>query len=156
MDELSFLAQEENPLLIVLEQTFRNIAPEWEFVRALYPDQKQIYAEWKHGDDNVIIQVIDRESHEGAAEHFGRFGGVHIHIPESEMQNLYIAAPKVIEPDTKLPQFAGENNVWTSYDESGRSLIKFRNANLIFQVDASSYEVAKRFAEVVVEHLPAS
>lgn len=59
--------------------------------------------------------------------------------------------PPPVMPDARLPDLDNENLVWTSYDESGNSLIKLKVGDLFVQVDGSSFAVAERFARLVAE-----
>lgn len=143
----------QNPLLIALKHLISDKAPDWNFVRSLYPDHNSVYAEWGQGEDNVIIQVLAEVSDEAAAKHFQKFGAIHIPVSESQMAGSVVPPLRLVAPDGKLSELTCENNVWTRYDEAGRSLVKFRKHKLVVQVDASTHKIARNFARLISDSI---
>ena len=160
MGEPMSLEFDENPLLVEIEQLFREHAPEWELRNAMYSDSSKIYCEWQSGEDKVKIQVVVMASSEAAAAHFQMFDW-HIPLTQADMLEMAQTAdkfqlPQPIKPDAKLPNVGDENHVWSRSNEEGESLIKLRKGNMIMQVDGSSLHVAERFAKLVAEHIRAA
>lgn len=160
MDEPTSLEFNENPLVVEIEQLFRENAPEWELRNAMYSDSSKIYCEWQSGEDKVKIQVIAMASSEAAMAHFQMFDW---HIPLAQTDMLAMAQnagafqlPQPIKPDAQLPNVGDENHVWSKSNEEDESLIKLRKGNMIMQVDGSSLHVAERFARLIAVHIRAA
>jgi hypothetical protein len=160
MSELASQEFFENPLLTSLEQVFRDKAPEWKLVNAMYPDESKIYSEWSDGQSKAVIQIARMASPEEASSHLRMFAW-HIPLTPSALADIQrnpaqSRLPQPVMPDASLPNLGDENHVWRQYDERGSSLIKLRAGSLIMQVDGSSFAVAERLARLVAEQMRAA
>jgi hypothetical protein len=150
----------ENPLFTLLVQLFRDKAPEWKLMNAMYPDESKVYSEWGDGDGKAVIQIARMASPEQASSHLQMFAW-HIPLSPSSLTDMQrnpaqFQLPQPVMPDTELPNLGDENHAWSRYDERGSSLIKLRAGSLFVQVDGSSFAVAERLARLVAEQLRAA
>jgi len=160
MGDLTSQESIENPLLTALVRIFREKAPEWRLVTAMYPDESKVYSEWGHADSKAVVQVVRMASPEEASSHLRMFAW-HIpltpfHLADMQRDPAQFQLPQPVMPDARLPNLGDENHIWRRYDERGSSLIKLRVDNLIVQVDGSSFEVAERLARLVAEQIRAA
>src|SRR5262249_2942863 len=117
----------ENPLLKSLKQIFQDNAPEWELASAWYSDEKAVGTECTNGESKATIQPARCASPDDASFYF-QTSPWHIPLPPADYEEVQrdpanYQLPQPVMPDTRLPDLADENYVWTRYDEHGSSLI---------------------------------
>ncbi|MCP9493877.1 MAG: hypothetical protein MSG64_05395 [Pyrinomonadaceae bacterium MAG19_C2-C3] len=152
MDAATLTDQSDPHVLKALKKLVQENEPEWKLGHSAYSDATRILCEWQSGDENVTIGMSIEPSLEEAENQFRLFGSTYIYFGQSQALNfLESGMPKPLRPDAKLPDVGDENNVWTRYNEAGRSAIKLRRGKAIMQVDASSFQTAKSFAQHISE-----
>jgi hypothetical protein len=143
----SLLSQEKPELFSKIEQVFKEKEPAWKIERvntgeSSDPARQSIVFRSDEGQASVDVTIWKREK--DAREVFA-----------AESLAFDNRAGKRMVKDT-LPKLGDENHVWTPRGSTAWPMLTLRKGKVNVTVFAPSVAVAKRFAQHVLEQIPAS
>jgi hypothetical protein len=141
------LAQEKPELFSKIERVFKEKEPAWKVERinageSSDPARQSIVFRSEEGQASVDVTVWEREK--DAREVFA-----------AEALAYDNRAGKRMVKDT-LPKLGDENHIWTHHGSTAWPMLTLRKGKVNVTVFAPSVAVAKRFAQHVLEQMPAS
>ena len=143
----SFGAQDSQTLFGQIERVSQEREPKWKISRKLIlRNSKHISIRWKSGKSYVQMLIERLDSPKEAADMFEGFN--------SEIMEAYRTAESSQYSKTELPNLGDKNYLW-SHRKAGASIL-LRKGNAFVMLIAPSIDVAKRFAQLVADQLPAT
>ncbi|HJU54464.1 MAG TPA: hypothetical protein VJ715_07835 [Pyrinomonadaceae bacterium] len=143
---VNVLAQDKPSWVVEVEDVFKKKEPKWKIERIIVNGGVPIFSEsitFKSGGYRANVHLTIWDSLKNAQD-----------VLEAEII-AYESTRKSRVTKTRLENLGDENYMWPNLNRDGWTMIKFRKGTVIVRVFAPSVAMAKRFAQYVVERIPA-